>query len=56
MPMNIACTSSSGKRAPVSAVMPPRSDENVSQSRLTARMSSAVVTDQKPAWSGKSGI
>ena len=42
--------------ASVSAVMPPRSDEYVSQSRLTAWRSSAVVTDQKPASSGYSVI
>jgi hypothetical protein len=45
IPMNIACTSSTGN-TPVASVMPPRSDEYVCQSRLTAWMSSARVSDQ----------
>ena len=45
IPMNIARISSSGKMS-VTAVTPPSSEENVCQSRLTARMSSAFVTDQ----------
>ena len=52
MPMNIAWISSSGMIALVSAVIPPRSDEYVCQSRLTACTSSARVTDQKPSSSG----
>ena len=51
MPMNIARTSSSGKIS-ANTVTPPSSEEYVSQSRLTAWTSSAVVTDQKPASSG----
>ena len=50
-PMNIARTSSSGKIS-ANTVTPPTSEEYVSQSRLTAWTSSAVVTDQKPASSG----
>jgi hypothetical protein len=45
IPMNIARVNSSGNTS-VTAVTPPRSDEYVSQSRLTAWMSSHVVTDQ----------
>ena len=45
MPMNIARISSIGNET-FAAVMPPSSDEYVSQSRLTAWMSRAVVTDQ----------
>jgi hypothetical protein len=56
MPMNIDRMSSTGMTALVSAVIPPRSDEYVCQSWLTSRMSSAVVTDQKPSYSGYSGI
>ena len=51
MPMNIACTSSSGNWW-VSPVTPPRSEEKVCQSRLTVRTSSALVTDQSPSSSG----
>ena len=40
MPMNIAWISSSGMIELVRAVIPPRSDEYVSQSWLTACMSS----------------
>ena len=36
----------------VSAVIPPRSDEYVCQSWLTACRSSGMVTDQKPSSSG----
>ena len=49
--MNIEVISSSGI-AWVSAMQPPRSEENVRQSRLTVCTSSAVTTDQKPASSG----
>jgi hypothetical protein len=45
MPMNIARMSSIGKPS-VIAVTPPRSEENVRQSRLTAWMSSGRVIDQ----------
>ena len=44
--MNIEVMSSSGMIASVSAVIPPRSEENVFQSRLTVCRSSAVVSDQ----------
>ncbi len=43
------CSSASSSRA--LTVMPPRSDEKVSQSRLTAWMSSWRVTDQNPRMS-----
>ena len=43
--MNIARMSSIGKPS-VIAVTPPRSEENVRQSRLTAWMSSGRVIDQ----------
>ncbi len=56
MPMNIDRMSSSGMIAFVIAVIPPRSDEYVSQSWLTSWMSSAVVSDQYPASSGYSVI
>ena len=46
IPMNIACISSSGRIEFVIAVMPPRSEEYVCQSRLTSNTPSAVVTDQ----------
>ncbi len=44
--MNIACTSSTGNTSETAVT--PCADEYVCQSRLTAWMSSAVVTDQKP--------
>jgi len=46
MPMNIARWSSTGMTESTTSVMPPFSDENVSQSRLTLWTSSAVVIDQ----------
>ncbi len=49
MPMNIARVSSSGMIESVSAVTPPRSEEKVCQSWLTACRSSGLVTDQNPA-------
>jgi len=52
--MNIARVSSTGMTALPIAVMPPSSDEYVCQSRLTAWMSSCVVTDQKPGSPGYS--
>jgi len=45
MPMNIARISSIGNTS-LTAVTPPRSEEYVRQSRLTAWMSSGRVTDQ----------
>ena len=56
MPMNIAWISSSGRIECVSAVIPPRSDEYVSQSRLTSRRCSGLVVDQYPRSSGYSVI
>ncbi len=53
MPMNIARASSIGK-PPAARITPPFSEEYVCQSRLTAWMSSHVVTDQNPASSGNS--
>jgi hypothetical protein len=52
--MNIARCSSRGMIASVSPVTPPRSEEYVWWSRLTACTSSARVTDQNPASSGYS--
>ena len=53
--MNMLCISSSGMPL-VAAMMPPISEEKVSQSRLTVRMSSAFTIDQKPGSSGNSRI
>ena len=55
IPMNIARMSSSGNTS-VTAVMPPISEENVFQSRLTLWMSSGLVIDQYPASFGYSAI